>query len=50
MTVWAAGVCRGVHAAGCRDVAYVPDNPLSHVLRIFEAQYRAAVASHGDGG
>jgi sulfopyruvate decarboxylase subunit alpha len=40
VTDWAAGVCRGVHAAGCRDVAYVPDNPLSHVLRIFEAQYR----------
>lgn len=40
MSGWAAGVCRGVHAAGCRDVAYVPDNPLSHVLRIFEDQYR----------
>ena len=30
---WAAGVCDGVHAAGSRDVVYVPDNPLSHVLR-----------------
>jgi sulfopyruvate decarboxylase subunit alpha len=30
---WAAGVCEGVHAAGSRDVVYVPDNPLSHVLR-----------------
>jgi len=39
MIDWAAGVCRGVYAAGCRDVAYVPDNPLSHVLRIFESQY-----------
>jgi len=39
MTDWAAGVCRGVHAAGCRDVAYVPDNPLSHVLRGFEHDY-----------
>ena len=38
--VWAAGVCEGVHAAGSRDVVYVPDNPLSHVLREFEAQYR----------
>jgi len=30
---WAAGVCDGLHAAGSRDVVYVPDNPLSHVLR-----------------
>jgi sulfopyruvate decarboxylase subunit alpha len=37
---WAVGVCAGVHAAGCRDVVYVPDNPLSHVLRGFEHQYR----------
>jgi sulfopyruvate decarboxylase subunit alpha len=29
---WAAGVCEGVHAAGSRDVVYVPDSPLSHVL------------------
>jgi sulfopyruvate decarboxylase subunit alpha len=31
---WAAGVCAGLRAAGSRDVVYVPDNPLSHVLRI----------------
>jgi sulfopyruvate decarboxylase subunit alpha len=37
---WAAGVCAGVHAAGSRDVVYVPDNPLSHVLREFESRYR----------
>jgi sulfopyruvate decarboxylase alpha subunit len=36
---WAVGVCAGVHAAGSRDVVYVPDNPLSHVLRFFEQQY-----------
>ena len=36
---WASGVCAGVHAAGSRDVVYVPDNPLSHVLRIFGAEY-----------
>jgi len=36
---WASGVCAGTHAAGCRDIVYVPDNPLSHVLRIFEHQY-----------
>ena len=38
--VWAVGVCSGVHAAGSRDVVYVPDNPLSHVLRVFEHQFR----------
>ena len=37
---WAAGVCAGVHAAGSRDVVYVPDNPLSHVLRELEERYR----------
>lgn len=37
---WAVGVCAGVHAAGSRDVVYVPDNPLSHVLRVFEHRYR----------
>jgi sulfopyruvate decarboxylase subunit alpha len=37
---WAQGVCAGVHAAGSRDIVYVPDNPLSHVLRVLEADYR----------
>jgi len=37
---WAVGVCAGVHATGSRDVVYVPDNPLSHVLRTFEQQFR----------
>jgi sulfopyruvate decarboxylase subunit alpha len=37
---WALGVCAGVHAAGSRDVVYVPDNPLSHVLCAFEQQFR----------
>ncbi len=36
---WAAGVCAGVHAAGSRHVVYVPDNPLSHVLRILADRY-----------
>jgi sulfopyruvate decarboxylase subunit alpha len=36
---WALAVCAGIHAAGSRDVVYVPDNPLSHVLRVFEQQY-----------
>lgn len=39
MTTWAAGVCEGMHAAGVRDVVYVPDNPLSHVLRALEASF-----------
>jgi sulfopyruvate decarboxylase subunit alpha len=38
MSSWAAAVCAGVRAAGCRHVFYVPDNPLSHVLRIFREQ------------
>lgn len=37
---WALGVCAGLHAAGSRDVVYVPDNPLSHVLRVLEQQFR----------
>jgi sulfopyruvate decarboxylase subunit alpha len=37
---WAIGVGAGVHAAGSRDVIYVPDNPLSHVLRVLEQQFR----------
>jgi sulfopyruvate decarboxylase subunit alpha len=37
---WAAGVCAGLHAAGSRHVVYVPDNPLSHVVRVLDADYR----------
>jgi len=37
---WAAGVCAGVHAAGSRDVVYVPDNPLSHVVGEFGERFR----------
>ena len=36
---WAAGVCAGIHAAGSRDVVYVPDNPLSYVLCALEDQF-----------
>jgi sulfopyruvate decarboxylase subunit alpha len=36
---WASGVCAGIHGAGSRDVVYVPDNPLSHVLRVFEGRF-----------
>jgi sulfopyruvate decarboxylase subunit alpha len=38
--VWARGVCEGIHGAGCRDVVYVPDNPLAHALRTFESDFR----------
>lgn len=37
--LWAAGVCAGLHAAGSRHVVYVPDNPLSHVLRVLGERY-----------
>ncbi len=37
--MWAAGVCAGLHAAGSRQVVYVPDNPLSHVLRELRERY-----------
>lgn len=37
--VWAAGVCAGLHASGSRHVVYVPDNPLSHVLRVLRERY-----------
>src|SRR5439155_13167303 len=36
---WAAGVCAGLHAAGSRHVVYVPDNPLSHVLRLLRDSF-----------
>ena len=37
---WAPAVCEGVYRAGIRDVVYVPDNPLSHVLCAFGGAYR----------
>ena len=36
---WASGVCAGIHAAGSRDVVYVPDNPLSYVLRELDDRF-----------
>jgi sulfopyruvate decarboxylase subunit alpha len=36
---WAAGVCAGLYAAGSRHVVYVPDNPLSHVLKILRDRF-----------
>jgi sulfopyruvate decarboxylase subunit alpha len=37
--VWAQGVCAGLHAAGSRHVIYVPDNPLSHVMRVLAERH-----------
>jgi sulfopyruvate decarboxylase alpha subunit len=36
---WAAGVADGLWDAGCRDVVYVPDNPLSHILAALERDH-----------
>ena len=43
--VWARGVAAGLHAAGSRDVVYVPDNPLSHVLASLDPGCRAILAT-----
>jgi sulfopyruvate decarboxylase alpha subunit len=45
---WAHGICAGLHASGCREVIYVPDNPLSHILRVLARDYpdmRATLAT-----
>src|SRR5262245_9981953 len=36
---WASGVCAGLRAAAIGHVVYVPDNPLSHVLRSLAGDY-----------
>ncbi len=36
---WAEGVAAGIHAAGSRDIVYVPDNPMSHVLRTLAVRH-----------
>ncbi len=38
--LWARAVCAGLTAFGCREVVYVPDNPLSHVLRALGDDHR----------
>jgi sulfopyruvate decarboxylase subunit alpha len=35
---WAHGICAGLRASGCHEVVYVPDNPLSHILRVLEKE------------
>jgi sulfopyruvate decarboxylase subunit alpha len=34
-----------LHAAGSRHVVYVPDNPLSHVMRVLREQYADVTAT-----
>jgi len=36
---WAQEICRGLASLGCREVVYVPDNPLSHVLQALGAEH-----------
>ena len=36
---WAEGLAAGIHAVGSRDVLYVPDNPLSHIVRVLESRH-----------
>jgi sulfopyruvate decarboxylase alpha subunit len=36
---WAERVCAGIRSADCRWVVYVPDNPLSQVLRVLARDY-----------
>jgi sulfopyruvate decarboxylase subunit alpha len=36
---WARAVCAGVWASGSRDVVFLPDNPLSHVMRAFRDEH-----------
>jgi sulfopyruvate decarboxylase subunit alpha len=46
--LWAYGICAGLRASGCREVVYVPDNPLSHILRALRQDYpeiRATLAT-----
>jgi sulfopyruvate decarboxylase subunit alpha len=37
--LWARAVCEGVHAIGSRHLVYVPDNPLSHVLKCLREDF-----------
>jgi len=45
---WALGVSDGLWHGGCREVVYVPDNPLSHILAALSANHpevRATLAT-----
>src|SRR5512136_2731039 len=48
LSSWACGICAGLRAGGCREVVYVPDNPLSQILGVLENRYpdmRATLAT-----
>jgi sulfopyruvate decarboxylase alpha subunit len=38
---WATGVSNGLWDGGCREVVYVPDNPLSHILAALDRNHTA---------
>lgn len=42
---WAREVADGLVESGIREVVYVPDNPLSHLLRALETEHRALRAT-----
>lgn len=45
---WARAICEGLAAVGCGEVVYVPDNPLSHILRALQDHHpdiRATLAT-----
>jgi sulfopyruvate decarboxylase subunit alpha len=42
---WAVGVSDGLWAGGCREVVYVPDNPLSHILAALTRDHPAVRAT-----
>jgi sulfopyruvate decarboxylase alpha subunit len=45
---WATGVAEGLWAGGCREVVYVPDNPLSSILAALASNHpevRATLAA-----
>jgi sulfopyruvate decarboxylase subunit alpha len=42
---WALGVGAGIYESGCREVVYVPDNPLSHILGVLARDYPAVRAT-----
>jgi sulfopyruvate decarboxylase alpha subunit len=42
---WAVGVSDGLWDGGCREVVYVPDNPLSHILAALERDHPAVRAT-----
>jgi sulfopyruvate decarboxylase alpha subunit len=42
---WAVGVADGLWDGGCREIVFVPDNPLSHILVALSANHPEARAT-----